>query len=244
MLFKGHTILFFLVAFFCSVHSSAQERVEGGLFLGASYYNGDLNPDRLFYRSKPSVGGIVRVVFNERLAFKGTMTLVEIQGEYPQSGIQYPTSSGRSSAFYGFQRTIADFSTQVEINFFDYDQPFRRKETRFTPFVSTGLAYTFFSRYGSDESGGSENPHFILSLPFGVGVKWKPVDWLHVGLEWSFRKTFVDDLDYIGPGDIDPSDPYGFQQPSDWHNNDWYSIAGVFFTFDLFHKKVSCNAGF
>ncbi len=245
MLFKGHTILLFLLILLFTVqNSSAQERIEGGLFLGASYYNGDLNPDRHFYKSMPAIGGLVRVVLNERLAFKGTMTLVEIQGEYPQPKIQYPTTSVRNSGFYSFQRTLADFSTQLEINFFDYDQPFRRKETRFTPFISTGLAYTLYNRYETVGSGGSENPHFILSLPFGVGVKWKPIDWLHVGLEWSFRKTFVDDLDYLGPGSIDPADPYGFEQPSDWHNNDWYSYAGLFFTIDLFHKRVPCNAGF
>ncbi len=244
MLLKGRTFLFFFIMLLFAVQSRAQDRIEGGLFLGASYYNGDLNPSRPFYMAQPAVGGLVRVVLNERLAFKGTLTAVEIQGEYPQNDIQYPAASGNSSSHYGFQRTMADISTQLEINFFDYDQPFRRKETRFTPFLSGGLAYTAYRRYQSDDAGGSENPHFILSLPFGIGVKYKPADWLHVGLEWTFRKTFVDDLDYLGPGEIDPADPYGFQMPSDWHNNDWYSFAGIFFTVDLFHRKVPCNAGF
>lgn len=244
MLLKGQAIILFFCALMLSSHSLAQDRIEGGLFFGASYYNGDLNPDRHFYRAKPAVGGLVRVVLNERLAFKGTLTAVEIQGKYPQPDIQYPSNSGNSSSGYSFQRTLADVSTQLEINFFDYDQPFRPEETCFTPYVTGGLAYTVYRPYQSGGSGGSENPHFILSLPFGIGVKWKPLDWLHVGLEWSFRKTFVDDLDKTGEVDIDPADPYGFETPSDWHNNDWYSYAGVFFSFDLFHRKVPCNAGF
>ena len=240
---KGHTILVLIVTFLSSVSAFSQERIEGGLFLGTSYYNGDLNPSKQFYNAKPAVGALIRVVLNERLAFKGTLTALEIGGSYPQSGLQYPSASARSSS-YSFKRSLADFSTQLEINFFEYDHPFRRKETRFTPFISGGLAYTVYRRYESDDSGGSENPHFILSLPFGAGVKWKATDWLHVGLEWNFRKTFVDDLDFMGPGDINPTDPYGFQQPSDWHNNDWYSFAGVSLTMDIFHRNVPCNAGY
>jgi opacity protein-like surface antigen len=244
MLFKGHTIILVFFALVLSVHSFSQDRIEGGLFFGASYYNGDLNPDKHFYRAKPAIGGLVRVVLNERLALKGTLTAVEIQGKYPQSNIQYPSTAGSASASYSFQRTLADVSGQLEINFFDYDHPFRRSETCFTPYLSGGIASTVYRRYQSGDFDASENSHFILSLPFGIGVKWKPVDWLHVGLEWSFRKTFVDDLDKTGAGDIDPADPYGFETPSGWHDNDWYSYAGVFFTFDLFHRKVPCNAGF
>jgi hypothetical protein len=244
MLFKGQSIIVLLIAFFLSVQCFAQDRIEGGFFLGASYYNGDLNPDGHLYKAQPAVGGLVRVVLSNRLAFKGTLTALEIQGEYPGPNIQYPSSSGSSSSRYSFKRSLADVSAQVEINFFDYDEPFRRAETSFTPYLSGGLAYTVYRRYQTGEFDGSENPHFILSLPFGIGVKWKPVDWMHVGLEWSFRKTFVDDLDKTGAGDIDPADPYGFETPSDWHNNDWYSFAGLSFTFDLFHRKVPCNAGF
>ncbi|PWD99837.1 type IX secretion system protein PorG [Marinilabilia rubra] len=242
IIFRQWQLLFI---FFLGVTHSAisQERIEGGFFLGASYYNGDLNPGRQFYRAKPAFGGMVRAVMNSRIAFKGTITAVEIQGSYPQKQTYYP-STNNTPASYSFQRTMADISTQLEINFFQYDDPHKKEETRFTPYLSGGLAYTFYRRYEEDQSGGSENPHFILSLPFGVGVKWKPADWVHVGFEWTFRRTFVDDLDKMGPGVIDPSDPYDFQESSDWHNNDWYSFAGVFVTFDLFHQRVSCNAGF
>lgn len=98
----------------------------------------------------------------------------------------------------------------------------------------------FYRRYVNS----SENPQFVLSLPFGLGLKWKASDWLHVGLEWSFKKTFVDDLDKMGNGVIDPSDPYGFEESAGWHNNDWYSFAGFFVAIDIFHQKIPCNAGY
>jgi hypothetical protein len=245
-IFRQGPLFFLFVLFFVGVShfGVSQKRVEGGVFLGASYYNGDLNPGGQFHQAQPAFGGIVRAVFNERIAFKGTLTAVEIQGDYPQKQVYYPSTNGNSNPAYSFQRTLADLSTQIEINFFEYDHPHRKEETRFTPYLSAGLASTFYRRYEEDQNGGSENPHFILSLPFGIGVKWKPTDWVHVGLEWTFRRTFVDDLDKMGPGAIDPSDPYDFQESSGWHNNDWYSFAGVFVTFDLFHRRVSCNAGF
>ena len=108
----------------------------------------------------------------------------------------------------------------------------------------SGLGYMYYRRYFEGSVDGSENPQFILSLPFGLGLKWKLSDWLHVGLEWNFRKTFVDDIDKMGSGAIDPSDPYGFEESTDWHNNDWYSFAGIFLAIDVFHQKVPCNAGY
>ncbi len=242
---KIHIFLFFSAVFlmFAEVGHS-QDRIEGGFFLGTSYYNGDLNPGGQFYQPKLSYGGLVRVVMNNRFAFKGSLTGLSVSGSYPQKNVFYPAASGSQSATYNFERTIADMATQFELNFFEYDNPTRREETRITPYISGGLAYTMYRRYHVNGDSRSENPLFILSLPFGIGVKWKPADWVHVGLEWSFRKTFVDDLDKMGNGEIDPSDPYGFETSSALHNNDWYSLAGIFVTFDIFHRRVPCNAGF
>ncbi|SFE09744.1 DUF6089 family protein [Thermophagus xiamenensis] len=243
---NGYRICFVIAAAFILFFPGAkgQERIEAGFILGASYYQGDLNSGKLFYRAQPALGGLMRVVINHRLALKGALTMVNIQGDYPAAEIFYPSQVGYSSGQYHFERTMADISAQLEINFFEYDNPYRREETRFTPFISTGIASTLYRRYNSDGSDNSENPHFILSLPFGIGIKWKLYDWMHIGMEWNFRKTFVDDLDKTVSGAIDPSDPYGFDQYSLLHNNDWYSFAGIFVSIDLFHRSIPCNAGY
>lgn len=86
---------------------------------------------------------------------------------------------------------------------------------------------------------------FVLSLPFGVGAKYKLNSWIRVGAEWSFRKTFVDDLDYVGgSGIVNPDDPYGFDEKALTHNNDWYSFAGITVTFSFSRRKTACNGGF
>ncbi len=241
---KIHIIIFFILCFLASDKGYGQNRIEGGFFLGTSYYNGDLNPQSQFYRVQPSFGVLMRVALNHRLAFKGGLTAVEIEGGYPRQNLMYPPVSGNQPRQYNFGRTIADLTTQLEINFFEYDNPFREDETSFSPYIALGLGYSIYQRYFKDQDNNSEKPQFILSLPIGIGVKWKPADWVHVGLEWTFRKTFVDDLDAMGSGGIDPADPYGFEVSSTWHNNDWYSFAGAFVAFDLFHKKIPCNAGY
>ncbi len=224
---------------------SAQRKLEGGPFLGVAYYNGDLNPQRQFYNVNPAFGGLLRMVFNDRLAAKGTVTLSELNGSYPQKDILYPTTDPDSSGRYSFRRSIGDLSAQIEFNFFSFDHEFKPKQTTFTPYLSTGIATTLYRKYKVEEDGtSSHKSHFILSLPVGIGVKWKPVDWMRVGAEWTFRKTFADDLDRVSGGAINPADPYGFNESSSLHNNDWYSFAGVYATFTLFKQRTRCNAGY
>ncbi len=225
-------------------NASAQRRVEGGPFLGVAYYNGDLNPQRQFYNVHPAFGGLLRMVFNDRLAAKGTLTLSDLSGSYPREDLLYPVAPNREG-YYSFRRTIGDVSAQIEFNFFSFDHIFKSKQTTFTPYLSTGIATTLYRKYKLEDDGtSSHKPHFILSLPVGIGVKWKPVDWMRVGAEWSFRKTFADDLDRVKGGAIDPADPYGFDESSLVHNNDWYSFAGVYATFTLFKQRTPCNAGY
>ncbi|WP_233248594.1 hypothetical protein, partial [Desulfonatronum sp. SC1] len=69
--------------------------------------------------------------------------------------------------------------------------------------------------------------------------------WMKLGAEWTFRKTFTDDLDLIGFNNpIDPSDPYRFNQNTLSHNNDWYSVVGLYMTFSIFSRRDKCHDGF
>ncbi len=240
---KTGYIALVLFMMFCRTNVRAQSKLEGGPFLGVSYYNGDLNPQRQFYNIHPAFGGLLRYVFNDRIAAKSTLTLGDLSGSYPQKNILYPTTTSGGSSYF-FRRTVADLSGQIEINFFSYDHAFRKAQTTFTPYLSGGLATTLYRRYQEDGGNRSEKPHFILSLPVGIGVKWKPTDWMRFGAEWTFRKTFVDDLDKLGSGAVDPADPFNFNESSGTHNNDWYSFAGVYVTFTLLKQRSRCEGGY
>jgi len=220
----------------------AQDRLELGGFIGTSYYFGDLNPGKQFYKPHPASGGLARYVFTDRIAFKASATYGRISGEYPGNNLLYKENADYASK-YSFGRSIGDIAAQVEINFLSYDHPFI-STTNFTPYISMGLATTLYNRIDTEDQNAAAKPVFILSLPFGVGVKYKINKWIRVGAEWTFRKTFVDDLDYVGPGAINPADPYEFEESRLTHNNDWYSFAGVFVTFNLLKRKTECKGGY
>ncbi len=217
----------------------AQDRLELGGFIGTSYYFGDLSKGIPFANSHLAIGGIGRYVFTDRIALKGMALFGNISGDYHGQDLRYPETS---DANYAFKRSIGDISAQVEFNFMSYDHKYITT-TNFTPYISVGLATTIYNRIDTDVENSAGKPSFILSLPFGVGAKYKLNKYIRVGAEWTFRKTFVDDLDYMGPGSINPNDPYGFGESTFTHNNDWVSFAGVYVTMSLLKRKTKCNDG-
>jgi len=219
---------------------NAQDRLELGAFAGTSYYMGDLNAIGQFVNPHLAVGGIGRYVFTDRIALKGMALFGRISGDYKGQSLKYLESS---DANYEFNRSIGDISAQMEFNFRSYDHQFI-STTTFTPYISLGLATTIYNRIDTESENSAGKPSFILSLPFGIGVKYKINKYVRVGAEWTFRKTFVDDLDYVGPGSINPSDPYGFGESTFTHNNDWISFAGVYVTISMLKRKTKCNDGF
>jgi len=234
---------FVCVVLLCLTYVSAaqaQHRIELGGFVGASYYNGDLNPSIPFLNSNFAFGGIGRYVFTDRIALKGTATIGRISGSYPDGDVRYYEYPDEERE-YNFSRRIGDVSAQIEFNFLSYDHRFI-SNTVFSPYLSMGLATTVYSSASREDE--NEGTRIVLSLPFGFGVKYKVNDWVRIGAEWTFRKTFVDDLDYQEAGVIDPSDPYRFNEQVSTHNNDWYSFAGVYVTFSMFRRKNTCQSGF
>ncbi|WP_282036732.1 DUF6089 family protein [Saccharicrinis aurantiacus] len=218
----------------------SQDRIEIGGFVGASYYLGDLNPSKQFNNSSLALGGVGRYVIDDRYAVKGSLTMARLKGSYHENDIVFP----EGNVEYSFDRPIGDAAIQLEFNFLSYDHWFD-KNSNWTPYVSVGLGTTAYKRFGTEPENYSEETVFILSLPFGAGLKYKLNNRFRVGLEWSFRKTFVDDLDVVGHNlPINPNDPYGFGSNNGVHNNDWYSFAGVMVTYSMFKRKGQCNGGF
>ena len=235
----------FVGLFVTVTFGTAQDKVEMGGFLGTSYYLGDLNPQKQFYQPGISFGGVARYVLTDRYALKGTLGAARIKGSYPDNNVLLP--EGNTS--YSFSNMLVDGTVQMEFNFKSYDHPFI-SGSKFTPYLSLGLGTTVYKRISVETGNDTNQTVFILSLPFGIGAKYKINKWIRVGAEWSFRKTFVDDLDleeqreHVPGTTPNPGDPYGFNNDGKIHNTDMYSIASVMVTFSLFRKKAQCNGGF
>lgn len=217
----------------------AQNKLELGLFLGGSYYMGDLNPSQQFKMTRPAFGGVGRYVFTDRLAVRGNVIMANLAGKYPWSGDKY--TNWENTDGYEFSRAVVDIAVMGEFNFMSYDHLFQ-KHTRFTPYLTLGVGTTCYKSYGEKEGG---KQTFILSLPFGLGAKYKVNKWLRLGFEWTWRKSFADDLDVveINKAKIDPQDPYNIGTHSNVNNNDWYSMCGITVTMSMWPRKLECNDG-
>ncbi len=227
--FVSVVLMSFVVLFFLKSNILAQDRFEIGPLGGVSYYMGDLNPGVPFIKPRPALGGLIRYTFNDRIAVKGYVLYAGLSGSYDseKDGI-LPTYDRVNGTPGDFSRNIISLALTGEVNLFSYDHKYI-PTTVFTPYITAGFGGMGYNRLVNSPSGGVDSkPYFSLSLPLGIGVKYKFSKWLRGGAEWSFVKLFVDDVDnYDGLGDA-------------FHNNDWFSVFKIYITFGFLRRKTEC----
>jgi opacity protein-like surface antigen len=219
---KRFTFLFLLFLVFFPGMGSAQRNTNIGVFVGTAYYMGDINPNRHFYRPSLSLGGLVRHNFNSRYALRLSGYYTHLSG----SDLDFPgrLNPDRPTIPAGFQTSVLDIALQVEFNFLPFTPNIGKWD--YTPYISLGVAEGLIM-------GSSVDATNITSIPFGAGIKVNLTSRISAGAEWSFRKTFNDNMD----GVTNPS-----RTSSLLHNNDWYSFLGVFITFKFFNFATECPA--
>ena len=222
--------LFMNVSIVCFTENSivAQDRFEIGAFGGMSYYIGDLNPSARIVDAQPALGGLLRYVFNDRLAIKGSLMYAGLKGSYDTTFVGVLPRYDRVNGTPGnFKRNTLSVMLTGEVNFFSYDHKYISSSV-FTPYIALGIGGLGYNRLGGTPDTTFSKPHLSVILPLGLGVKYKFSDWVRVGAEWSFVKTFVDDVDnYKGLGEA-------------LHNNDWFSVFKIYITFGFFRRKSEC----
>ena len=226
-------LMSFSVLFLCGGSLKAQRRLEMGPLAGVSYYMGDLNQGVPFVEPHLSLGGLARYVFNDRIALKGSFLFAGLSGSYDsdKDGI-LPTYGRVNGTPETFSRNVVSLSVSGEINLFSYDHKYI-STTVFTPYLSAGFGSMGYNRLVQTGDSITSKPYFALSLPLGLGVKYKFSKWLRVGAEWTFFKLFVDDVDnYDTLGNVVT------------HNNDWFSVIDIYITFGFFKRNSSCQGGY
>lgn len=196
---------------------NAQRFTDFGVLIGGAYYNGEINPTRQFYKPSLSFGAFVRLNMNKRFALRFSGYYAHLKGDvndFPDRVTHFIPPPRES-----FNKQVMDLTGQLEFNFLPYitgERNFLR-----STYVSAGLGYGLFS--------GSSNS---LLIPFGVGAKMNFGERLSGGIEWSFRKTFADDIDnypnLLGNTLI--------------NNNDWYSFFGLFISYKFVKFAADCPA--
>lgn len=228
---KKVLLLLFLSMFFVATH--AQKRADVGVFYGRTYYLGDLNPKMHFSNHKMILGAIYRYNLNYRYAVRANLFLGTLEYSDDLSIFGYQIARGKN-----FHTNYYDFSGQFEFNFFPY-KPGDKKMNN-SPYVAAGITFFYLT---SAKRGGP----YQLGIPFGIGYKFNVTKRLSAGLEWSFRKTFTDMIDWISGHDDMPlvdgalNGPVrGLKQEGYLNDNDWYSFAGIFITYKFKEAGLGC----
>lgn len=214
---RGFILLFILFIFILPVAVSGQKKSDIGIIGGTSYYLGDVNHSRHFYSPSPAGGLLWRYNFNARNSIRFSGIYAGLKGNPGDFDEPYP-----NSGLVEFSANLVDVGMSTEFNFMPYMTTETRKE-RYSPYVSAGLGYSIVL-------GGTST----LNLSFGGGFKYNVTTRLSTGAEWTFRKTFNDEIDNV--------QNIGFENNSVIHNKDWYSIVGIFVTYKLWDWGLDCAA--
>ena len=211
----------------CLLYFSALEgqifrpNVEVGGFAGVSYYLGDINPRRQFYHPGLSPGAMIK--YNP--ADHHCLRLNVFYGQLKGNDLDFNNEYQQMRA-YSFETSLLDCHVGYEFNFMPHIFN-RRKIMHATPYIFTAAGYSLIL----SSTTGMAKSH--VTIPFGVGYKYRINHVMAIGCEWGMRKTFTDNLDGIlNPG---PDGSYSMS-----HNNDWYSFAGIYLSFVVYEKGYKC----
>jgi len=180
------------------------------VFVGGSYYIGDLNPYVHFGpQTKPAGGFLFRYNVNTRFSLRANVLFGNIGADDAIS-----SSAAQQQRNLNFSSKIAEFSVQGEFNFLDYQIGNEKK--KFSPYIFAGLAVFHFNpiaTYGNYKftlqplgtegqglPGGAGKKKYKLtqvSIPFGIGIKTNLSKNIGLSVEWGMRATFTDYLDDV-----------------------------------------------
>lgn len=244
---------------------------EIGVFLGGSYYLGDLNPSTHFLETKFAGGIVYRYNITPRWSFKVSALI----GELEASDARSKANVDRNLSFKSY---IFDFSPQIEFNFLQYI--IGDKKHFISPYIFVGASLFNFNPkaelngtwyplqpLGTEGQGttGSTKKNYALTsiaIPFGLGLKYSPAKFISLGLEWGIRKTFTDYIDdvstvYVDPGILTENSPntlpladrsltnqglHAGMQRGNPRTKDWYVFTGLTVSFRIKSKNKNCPA--
>ncbi|MCI8998865.1 MAG: porin family protein [Muribaculaceae bacterium] len=217
-----------MAAFSHAAHAQSQSQMENyrfdiGAGVGMSGYLGDANESNLF--SHPGVGlnASFRYLVNTRWAFRGTVTAASLSGSTENMSNVLP-----GGAAYNFKSWVYDLGARAEFNFFNYGLGKGYQQmSRFSPYLSLGAGVVMASVEGDTFT--------AMSIPMGLGVKYKLQPRVNLGLEFTMTKVLGDHID-----GKDLSDIYMIKS-SFLKNTDWYSTLMFSISYEFGERCVTCH---
>lgn len=215
-----------LIILLCiGARASAQEdyRFDIGGGIGMTGYLGDANTANLLKNPGFDAEVLFRYMLNPRWAFKTNFYVGSLRGDSSQMTNVFPENRS-----FKFSTIFYELGEMAEFNFFNYGMgESYRKLKRISPYIAAGLGITAWSVGGKAGA--------ALSIPLGIGAKYKLSERWNLGLEFLMKKTFTDRLD-----GADLKDPLGIKS-SFMKNTDWYSTLSVTVSYEFSKRCAVCN---
>ena len=198
-----------------AIQGFAQKNADIGILTGVATYMGDINNTNPMYNPGFAAGGFYRHNFHKFFSVRGSICYGRLSGRDADSKYQYQISRGAS-----FKKHLIDFTGQAELNFNPWTAS-EKKKYPYTTYLFGGISYGGLIR--------------TFGIPVGFGAKVNVYRKWSVGVEWGFRKTFNDNIDF--------EDQYtsGRNQYTYLGNKDWYTLC-LFFISYKFDPCMDCPA--
>lgn len=186
---------------------------QGGIFLGAANYSGDLVQKRVDFRYTGIAAGLlIKRDFNPHFTLRASLTYGRVSGADSTN-----TEKALVNRNLSFRSPIWEGAVIAEGNLLDID------DKGFTPYAFAGIGlFSFYPstrmangdwvalrRYSTEGEGLPQYPDrpmynlVSVSIPFGVGFKWNVTDHIQMGIEVGLRKTFTDYIDDVSKSYVD-----------------------------------------
>lgn len=197
--------------------SKGQKNIAGaglheiGAGLGALNYTGDLSPGFNFSFFRPAGTVFYRYNVSPVVSLRASLLAGNLHAD--ESKLNDPIHLVRKKKF---STQLTEFAATVEYNFFNY-RP-KKEVYRYSPYLTGGLAV--YNVQGIDG--------FQVSVPMGVGLKYRVNKRINFGAELVARKTFTDKLDGINSNHV------GNHQTINPFDKDWYYYAGFSLSWTAF----------
>ncbi len=219
---------FFLISFVALIHLAKAQRktTEFGLFIGRSYYLGELNPKTHVGNGVGSLtyGGVLRYNLNKRYSLKATLVRTKLNAA--DENVDFEFNQNRNASF---EAKLTEFSGTIEFNFLPYRTG--DKDHFFTPYLFVGLSVYRVDQdviiKNKKKKGSESRAKTSVALPFGPGMKLSMGGKVSLGVEWGFRKTSNDAIDGL-PNRFDEIFELGKN-----YDNDWFVVTGFTLTYKI-----------
>lgn len=263
---KNKILIFALLLF--GLQGFAQKS-ELGAMAGASFYLGDLNPRSVFGMARPAGGIIYRYNFTPRWAIRANLLFAQVEGDDAITNKNYERNLSFKSPIteIGVMAELNFFKLYHERgkNFFAPYLFGGIAVFSFNPQAQDIDGNWYALQHLGTEGQGFEGEKDYYSLcnvaiPFGLGFRFNFAKFFSIGAEWGMRFTFTDYLDDVS-GEYYDNQTLKDQRGSmvarladksetphaagtgrgNSTTKDFYSFAGVVFTFKFGDMDRSCD---